>query len=559
MPNVRFGLVALGGLLMLGQASPLPGQERNSSGNTPQIGQDVDGDVRLAQVVVDGEALFSVRGVTARPAERRAHDIADRIRAIAADASIGANQVVLEEHSGATWIMVAGRRIMALIDEDAALEQTNRTTLAELYRIRIAEVIVAYRHRRQRDVLWLHALYALIATVGLLVFGILGRRLVRVVRSSVEQHYRAKLEGLQDRAYQMVKADQVWRVLMGLINVAGAAGGIVVLYFYLNYGLSLFPWTLGLAKRLFDIAMNPIRTLGLGLIGFIPNLVFLAVLILVTRYALRVIRMLFNSVAAGTVVLDGFDSDWALPTYRLIRILIIGFAVVVAYPYIPGSDSEAFKGVSLFAGVIFSLGSSSLIGNFIAGYSMTYRKAFKVGDRVKIGQHIGVVERTRLLVTHLRTMKNEELVVPNSNILSNEVINYSSLAQCRGLILHTTVGIGYETPWRQIEAMLIEAAARTPGFKTEPPPFVHQTALGDFCVTYEINVFCASADDMEERYTQLHRNILDIFNEYGVQIMTPAYESDPAEPKVVSKDQWYASPACRTNNLEHELTGRSSR
>jgi small-conductance mechanosensitive channel len=174
---------------------------------------------------------------------------------------------------------------------------------------------------------------------------------------------------------------------------------------------------------------------------------------------------------------------------------------------------------------------------------MTYRRAFRIGDRVKLGQYVGDVAQMRLMVTHLRTLKNEEVVVPNSSILSSEVVNYSTLAQQRGLILHTTVGIGYETPWRQVEAMLVEAAGRTPGLLREPPPFVLQTALGDFCVTYEINVYCDTPHVMALLYTELHRNILDVFNEYGVQIMTPSYEADPAEPKLVPKEQWYAAPA----------------
>jgi small-conductance mechanosensitive channel len=228
-----------------------------------------------------------------------------------------------------------------------------------------------------------------------------------------------------------------------------------------------------------------------------------------------------------------------------VRILVVALAVVVAYPYIPGSNSEAFKGVSLFMGIIFSLGSSSLIGNLIAGYSMTYRRAFKLGDRVRIGQHVGEVSQMRLMVTHLRTPKNEEVVVPNSVILGAEVVNYSSLAREQGLILHTTVGIGYETPWRQVEAMLLEAATRTKGLLSQPPPFVLQTLLGDFCVTYEINAYCDTPHSMAGLYAELHRNILDVFNEYGVQIMTPAYENDTEQPKIVPVDQWYAAPAQR--------------
>jgi small-conductance mechanosensitive channel len=156
---------------------------------------------------------------------------------------------------------------------------------------------------------------------------------------------------------------------------------------------------------------------------------------------------------------------------------------------------------------------------------------------------MGVVTTIRLQVTHIRTIKNEDIVVPNSQILNTHVVNYSSLAQTKGLILHTTVGIGYETPWRQVEAMLVEAARRPPNLMADPPPFVLHLQLGDFCVTYELNVYCSDPLKMRATYTDLHRHILDVFNEYGVQIMTPAYEGDPEIPKVVPRDQWYLAPA----------------
>jgi small-conductance mechanosensitive channel len=216
---------------------------------------------------------------------------------------------------------------------------------------------------------------------------------------------------------------------------------------------------------------------------------------------------------------------------------------VVAYPYIPGSNSEAFKGVSIFLGLMVSLGSSSVIGNFMAGYAMIYRRAFKVGDRISIDNLTGDVTEKRLMVTHLRTIKNEEIVVPNSTIINSSVVNYSTLAASRGHILHTNDGIRYETPWRQVEAMLLIAAERTAGSLQEPAPFVRHQALGDFAVNYEINVYCDDAQKMSEIYTNLHRNILDVFNEYGVQIMTPAYEGDTQEPKVVPKEQWFSAPA----------------
>jgi small-conductance mechanosensitive channel len=243
------------------------------------------------------------------------------------------------------------------------------------------------------------------------------------------------------------------------------------------------------------------------------------------------------------------------PTYRIVRIAVIGFAVVVAYPHIPGSGSEAFKGISIFFGVVFSLGASSVVGNALAGYSLIYRRTFKVGDRVRINDVVGDVTEMRLQVTHLRTIKNEDVIVPNSTILTSQVVNYSSYAATDGLILHTTVGIGSEVPWRQVEAMLLLAAGRTPGLRTTPPPLVLQTSLADFAINYELNVYCSDAHAMAPLYTALHRNIQDVFNEYGVQIMTPAYVSDPASPKVVPKEQWYQSPAPTPEEPPRNATG----
>jgi small-conductance mechanosensitive channel len=219
--------------------------------------------------------------------------------------------------------------------------------------------------------------------------------------------------------------------------------------------------------------------------------------------------------------------------------LIIVFAIVIAYPYIPGSESDAFKGISVLLGIMFSIGSSSFISNIVAGYSLTYRRAFKLGDWIKIENDFGEVIDIKPFVTRIRSLKNEEVIIPNSNLINSQVINYSSLAKKRGLILHTTVGIGYETPWRLVQEMLKTAADRTEKLLKDPPPFVMQKSLGDFAILYEINAFCNDPSLMMHIYTALHQNILDVFNENNVQIMTPAYEGDPAEPKVVSKEKWH--------------------
>jgi small-conductance mechanosensitive channel len=341
----------------------------------------------------------------------------------------------------------------------------------------------------------------------------------------------------------VMRAEQIWtavRRAFTAIRTLTLAAGVLV---YLGVVLAYWPWTRGLSRGLFGLALTPLQVLGLRFVANIPQLVFLAVLFLLVRFTLKIIRLFFEAVQRGTVALSGFDVEWAEPTYKIVRIAVVAFALVVAYPYIPGSESAAFKGVSLFIGILFSLGSSTAISNIIAGYMMTYRRAFRLGERVKIGDTVGDVIQMRLQVTHLRTPKNEEVVIPNSQILSGEVLNYSSLARTHGLLLHTEVGIGYETPWRQVEAMLLEAARRTNGLGTEPRPFVQLKRLGDFAVTYELNAPCVEVTAMNPLYSALHRNILDVFNEYGVQIMTPAYEGDTELPKVVPPKDWYAAPA----------------
>ena len=350
----------------------------------------------------------------------------------------------------------------------------------------------------------------------------------RRFHAHLDRHYHARIKSLKVGSFTVIHAEQGWEALRKALLGLQLAILVVAAYIYLEYVFHLYPWTRPAARDLLSYVFEPVRSIAFALLAYLPKLAFLVILTILTRYLLKLTRLFFASLEAGTLALGTFDPDWATPTYKLVRMAVIAFAVVVAYPYLPGSESAAFKGVSLFLGVMLSLGSSSAISNVVAGYSMTYRKAFKLGDRVKIGDQIGEVLETRLLVTRLRTPKNEEVIIPNSEILNQHVVNFSSLARTEGLILHTRVGIGYETPWRQVEAMLLAAAERTPGLKTEPRPFVLQRELGDFAVTYELNVYTDRPGAMLRTYTELHRNILDLFNEYGVQIMTPAYEGDPS-------------------------------
>ncbi len=496
-----------------------------------------------APVVLDGLTLLRVRGISSLPAQERARRIADRIAAVGDDPAFDPASLRVAEISVGSEILAGTRRLMVVTDADAAVEHAPRPAIAAHYRDSIAEAIGRFRADRTPGALgraWLATLLIAAALAAFLVLlVVLGRRFDAVLEARLHR----RIRHVQIESFKLVDAELIWNAVRGVLRTLRALLALVVAFVALGLALKRFPGTRTTANELLSYVVDPLRAMGRSAAGALPNLIFLAVLALIVRWVLKAMRLFFESVKSGAVTLRGFDPTWGAPTYRLARVAVLAFALIVAYPYIPGSSSDAFKAVSIFAGILFSLGSSSVIASVIAGYAMTYRKTFRLGDRVKIGGVVGDVVQMGVMVTRLRTIKNEEAVVPNSQILQGEVLNYSAYARQEGLILHTKVGIGYEVPWRQVEALLLLAADRTRGTRREPRPFVRQLALGDFCVDYELNIYCDDPHAMQELYTELHRNVLDAFNEQGVQIMTPAYEGDPATPKVVPRDQWYAAPA----------------
>jgi small-conductance mechanosensitive channel len=500
-------------------------------------------DLLRAPVVLDGERLFVVRGFDSLPAGKRASDIAGRIRALAGDRRYAPGTLQILEQEGLSVIRSGDKAIVSLTDMDSDSYGASRALVAKVAVTRIDAAIQSYRAARSSEALLRGAGPTLAVTAGLLAALFLLRWIFLRLDAALHRYSRARLEVVRVQALSLVETERLLNLLHTSLQAIRIAIVILACYFYLGFVFGLFPWTRMLSLNMAGLILDPLQKMGSEVVASLPSLAFLAVLFVVVRYLLKLIKLLFAAVERGTIGFSGFDPEWAGPTLRIARILIVAFSLVVAYPYLPGSGSEAFKGVSLFIGVIFSLGSTGVISNITAGYSLTYRRAYRVGDRIEIGGVVGDVEHIRLQVTHLRSLKNEEIIIPNSAVLNSNVRNFSSLAKQRGLILHTTVGIGYETPWRQVEAMLLLAAERTKDLLRQPPPFVLQQSLGDFCITYELNVYCDQPKEQMRLYTELHRHILDIFNEYGVQIMTPAYEGDPEVAKVVPKSKWFERPA----------------
>jgi small-conductance mechanosensitive channel len=501
------------------------------------------GTEQVADVTLDGTVLFPLRGIAAYPARQRAAAVRKRIVEFAADPSRSIDELRVVDEDDRSRIATSTGDIVSIIDADAELEGIDRALLANVYLEKIKAAVEEYRELRSAGVLTRRAVIAVgvVLVTGLLLWGVI--RLFRWLETWARNKVSRGVGELATRSKWLIKPQQVWKLLASLMRLLRIIAVVVLIYFLLNTVLGLFPWTRGFAKSLLQLVLHPLQSIALGFVDAIPDIAFLVVLFFVVRYILTLIRVFFDRMHHGYIRFEGFEPEWAMPTYKILRLLIVAFALVIAYPYIPGSDSLAFKGVSVFLGVIFSLGSTSFVSGAIAGLTMTYRGAFKEGDRITIGEVTGVVTEIRLMVTRIRTAKNEVVVVPNTIIIDNYIVNYSKMARENKLILHTEVSIGYDTPWRQVEAMLLEAAARTEGVLGEPQAFVLQKSLGDFAVTYELNVYSSDDAGIPARYSELHANIQDVFNEYGVQIMSPSYEQDPDKPKVVPREHWYAAPA----------------
>jgi small-conductance mechanosensitive channel len=496
----------------------------------PQEVSEVSSDA--AYVRVDGKLLFRVRGVSAFPADVRAKSISRRIVDLAQDRSVSLDTISYVD-AGDYYRVFAGEvDLLRVYAFDAALEEVPLETLAEVITFRIEEAAVRYRADRTPGALTRSAAVTASLT-GLLILLIWlltkGRRLLN---RALIRRVNAGMANIERKSGAAVHRGHFWALAQALVQGLWIFSLLVLGYFYLSSVLGTFPWTRGFALRLLEYVQTPLATMGRALLQSLPDLVFLVVLWFVVRFLLRIMGSFFKAVGSRRVQLANFEPEWADPTFRLLRVAVIAFALVVAYPYIPGSDSAAFKGVSLFLGVIVSLGSTSFIANLIAGIALTYRGAFREGDWVEIDGAEGCVEEIRSQVVRLRNRDNEQVMVPSSTILNANVVNLSTPKVGRGIVLRCPVGLGYDVSWRQAEALMLEAASGVEGVMTDPPPRVLVQDLGDYAIVHILLVQVEDPERLPAIRSELNRRMLDAFHTAGVQIMSPSYEADPETPKI---------------------------
>lgn len=449
---------------------------------------------------------------------------------------------VLEGGNRLALIKVNGRIMFAVTEADADTTNGESFELAKQRAvIAVSQWMEARRAQYRLPMLIQSAGIALLATVvALFAALLLGRVFVRIlgqlkhVESGLNKRF---MIGNFNLAPYLVSLGN------GLVKMFEVIVLISLTYLWLTYILSLFPYTQPWSRELSGFLLDTIYDLGHSVLVSIPSLFTIGVIFFMTRLLVNAVSAFFIAVESSSVHLRWFEPETAKATRRIVVVLIWVFALVVAYPLIPGSETKAFQGISVFLGLMVSLGSAGLVGQLIGGIVTVYTKSFQPGDYVKIGDHEGVVRELGMLAAKIVTIRKEEVTIPNALLMGSTVINYSKEARRDGAIVATSVTIGYDAPWRQVHALLLVAAGRTDGILHRPEPYVLQKSLSDFYVEYTLMFSIERAEERFSILSELHGHIQDAFNEYGVQIMSPHFRSQPDKDVLVPKERWSAAPA----------------
>lgn len=475
-------------------------------------------------VVVEGDTLFyfyAKRG--GHTPQQRAENVAADIAELGKLLNLQPDSVYVESSDIVTDVMYKGKVLVSFTDMDGLWENCTRDQLAADKRLVIMEKLHQMKESHGLLQLGKRIVYFILVLVGQYLLFRVTNWLFRKLKLRIVRLGNTRLKPFSIQDYELLDTHKQVKLLVFLASLVRYIIMFLQLLLTVPLLFSIFPQTKDLAYQLFSYIWNPVKSIFIGVVDYIPNLFTIFIIYMAVKYLVRLFRYLADEVQSERLKLRGFYPDWAIPTYHIIRFLLYAFMLAMIYPYLPGSNSGVFQGISVFVGLIVSLGSSTVIGNIIAGLVITYMRPFKIGDRIKLNDTTGnVVEKTPL-VTRIRTPKNEVVTIPNSFVMSSHTVNFSQSAREYGLIIHSEVSIGYDVPWRTVNKLLVEAALNTPGVVDDPRPFVLSTSLSDWYPVYQVNAYIKDADRLAEIYSDLHQNIQDRFNEAGVEIMSPHY------------------------------------
>lgn len=479
-------------------------------------------------VVIGADTLFRFyTNLGSFTATERAEHSKERISKIARLFSLKKDSLTIMDNQNSSDIFFNEQIILSVTQDDALWQNMNKDLLARQCKDKILQAIANYQDSI--------SLLTRLKQVGLCLLVIFIQFLLvkgvnYLFRKGVDANICRKKDewftGIRIRDFEIVNSGKQINALLFISKMFRYLVNLIQLYLTLPILFSIFPVTQRLAETLFGWILAPVSMLLKNFVNYLPKLFMIIVIVIIMRYIVKFLRYITSEIETEKLKVPGFYPDWAKATFNIVRIFLYAFMLVMIFPLLPSSDTEIFKGVSVFIGIVFSLGSSSIIANIVAGMVITYMRPFKIGDRIKIGELTGDVIEKSPFVTRIKTHKNEIITVPNSNILSSSVVNYSFSASENGLIIYTTVTIGYDVPWRQVHALLLRAASRTQHILEQPKPFVLQTSLDDFYVSYQLCAYTREAALQATIYSELHQNIQDCFNEEQVEIMSPHYRSN---------------------------------
>jgi small-conductance mechanosensitive channel len=475
-------------------------------------------------VLFEGQELLRIQAPNPPYSpEDRARDLQSRLAALSALEKRAEVAIVPMPKQGGAALMAGGAFLIFVTAEDAAAAKTSTLDLAQ----RWADILTAALHRsRQSHSLTSYLLGGLKSIAAWLLFAALCWLVVRGgdwAGRHITGWTGRQSAARRARGFILVLWNRAARLALWIVKVVIGVFLLFQFSFVLSFTFSQFPQTAGISTTLLDYLKAVFTRIATAFFDYLPSGGIVLIVVLLTVYALRGLNLFAHAIEHGELSLPGLHPEMARPTYQLVRILASLFALVIVFPYLPGSGSDAFRGVSLLVGILISFGSGSSVSNIVAGVVLTYMRPFKVGDRVSIAGTLGDVIEKTLLVTRVRTPKNVEVVIPNSAILAGQIENFSAMARSRGLILHTTITIGYDAPWQAVHQALIDAALATEAILPDPRPFVLQTSLNDFHVSYELNAYTNRPNEFQLTYARLHANIQDSFNRAGIEIMSPNY------------------------------------
>ncbi|MDJ0732076.1 MAG: mechanosensitive ion channel family protein [Crocosphaera sp.] len=518
-------------------------------------------------VTLDGEEIFEYKlQFEELPNQQRAEEVSERIKNIADDRSISIEDLSIKDlkalkSEGLRLIHADDQMILTITQADADLENKSLDELAEDYLERVKNAIFEYRDKRKLQNFILTALGVLLSTIIVIfIFRFLNwffpwqsRRITR------NQSFVFRNLNIQN--WNIITVEQQKRIALFLLKIIRWMITLTTLYFYIPLLLSLFPQTERLGKSVFSSLFGALGIVWSEFIDYLPNLFLILITLIITHYLIRLCDPFFKAIEEERITISGFYPDWAQPTYKLTVILIIGLAAAIIFPYLPGFNSPAFQGISILAGALVTFGGASTIANIIGGFVVIYTRAFQIGDRIKISEYRGVVIEKTILSTRICNGNNEIITIPNSILVASTIINYSATIRDleQPLVIDTTITLGYDVPWRLVYETLINCALETTDILDDPEPYVWQTSLDDFYISYQLRVYTNKTKSVAigNIYTELHQHIQDKCAEVGIEILSPHYAAvrdgnqNTIPEDYLPKD--YKAPGFRLHPLESFL------